>query len=361
MLKLTTPIGMIMLVLLASGCSNSDKSSVTEFVPSQQGAAKTDPIEVELATATQGAFPQQILATGKVVAARQAELAMQVSGYLLELKVKPGQQIQRGDLVAQIDDAELQVTLEGARINLAQAQEQEADLIQQMGGTPGEDSTLSTAMRQTIRTRAKLDQAELDLKSAQQKLTKSKLTAPFSGTVADVKVQAFQNIGLGEVICRLMDPTSFSVDFKLLEGSALKVKTGQPVEVRFPSTSKSLRARITFIDPIVNEQGLVHLQAKITSSTTNLRLFEGQSVEIAIEEPVSDQVIIPKSALVLRSGREVVFSYDTQSQLAKWNYVEVAFENDAYIAIREGIEPGIQVIIDGNLNLSHDAEVVVRD
>ena len=61
----------------------------------------------------------------------------------------------------------------------------------------------------------------------------------------------------------------------------------------------------------------------------------------------------------MRSGREVVFIYDEQEELAKWKYVTVAHENDTEIAIIEGLEAGQLAIIEGNLNLDHDAEVLI--
>ncbi|HMQ89732.1 MAG TPA: hypothetical protein PKB07_19175, partial [Flavilitoribacter sp.] len=57
--------------------------------------------------------------------------------------------------------------------------------------------------------------------------------------------------------------------------------------------------------------------------------------------------------------REVVFTYDEKSGLAKWNYVKVSYRNDDSAAISEGLEPGMSVIWEGNLNLDHDAVIKV--
>jgi hypothetical protein len=51
--------------------------------------------------------------------------------------------------------------------------------------------------------------------------------------------------------------------------------------------------------------------------------------------------------------------YDETEKLAKWKYVTVAYENDSEIAITEGLEVGQLAIIEGNLNLDHDAEVLI--
>jgi membrane fusion protein (multidrug efflux system) len=48
-----------------------------------------------------------------------------------------------------------------------------------------------------------------------------------------------------------------------------------------------------------------------------------------------------------------------QQGLAKWHYVDVEDENDQFIAIRSGIEPGDTVIVDGHYTLAHDARIRV--
>ncbi|MCP3930198.1 MAG: hypothetical protein GY705_13985 [Bacteroidetes bacterium] len=54
-----------------------------------------------------------------------------------------------------------------------------------------------------------------------------------------------------------------------------------------------------------------------------------------------------------------MFTADTISSLSKWNYVTIAYENSTYIAISEGLSAGQFIIIDGNLNLDHDAEIQI--
>ena len=59
----------------------------------------------------------------------------------------------------------------------------------------------------------------------------------------------------------------------------------------------------------------------------------------------------------MRDQRPLVFV--AQQGLAKWHYVDVEDENDQFIAIRSGIEPGDTVIVDGHYTLAHDARIRV--
>ena len=94
-------------------------------------------------------------------------------------------------------------------------------------------------------------------------------------------------------------------------------------------------------------------KARIARPDRNL--FEGMNVRVVIERRLPNQIVIPKSAVVERSGRKVVFT--VEDGLAKWHYVTVAHENDEEVAIGEGLRAGERVIVSGNLNLGHDAPV----
>ena len=82
------------------------------------------------------------------------------------------------------------------------------------------------------------------------------------------------------------------------------------------------------------------------------------NARIIIEKTLLNQLVVPKSAVVERSGRKVVFAYE--NGLAKWNYVSIAHENETSVVISEGLKAGAFVIIEGNLNLGHDAKVEIK-
>ena len=194
---------------------------------------------------------------------------------------------------------------------------------------------------------------------ANANLARTKLYAPFSGILSEVQIQEGQQVNAGTPLATLMAPSSYRVRLQVLEQDAVALKTGQPViilPVALPDVA--LTGRIRTILPAVNKEGLVDVLADFIQRHD--KLLSGMKVQVRIEQRLPDQLIIPKEALVLRSGKQVVFTYDEASGLAKWNYVEVAHENDRWLAIRDGLKPGDQVIISNNANLAHDAEVDVR-
>ncbi|TXF87702.1 hypothetical protein FUA23_17990 [Neolewinella aurantiaca] len=85
------------------------------------------------------------------------------------------------------------------------------------------------------------------------------------------------------------------------------------------------------------------------------------NVNVTLETLAPSAVLLPKSAVVERSGRTLVFAYDAESSRAKWQYVTVGFENDELVAITEGVEAGQEVIVSGGFTLDHDSLVRVEE
>jgi len=83
------------------------------------------------------------------------------------------------------------------------------------------------------------------------------------------------------------------------------------------------------------------------------------NVQVTVEEVLPACLSVPRNAVVLRQGRQVVFTF--HNGLALWNYVETGPENSRRIVITAGLEEGMEVIVSGNLNLAHETPVVRRN
>lgn len=109
---------------------------------------------------------------------------------------------------------------------------------------------------------------------------------------------------------------------------------------------------ITEINPIVGKGGSVQIKASIDGKG---KLYEGMNLKVIIKRPISQQLVIPKSAVVLRSGRQVVFSYSNGRAI--WNYVKTNLENSSEYTIVDGLQEEMDIIISGNESLAHETEV----
>ena len=79
------------------------------------------------------------------------------------------------------------------------------------------------------------------------------------------------------------------------------------------------------------------------------------NVKVKVERMLNKQILVPKSALVKRTIRDVNFKLENGK--SSWVYVEVGQEKSDSFIVTEGIHEEDSVIYDGNINLAHDAIV----
>ncbi|MEQ8704317.1 MAG: efflux RND transporter periplasmic adaptor subunit [Phaeodactylibacter sp.] len=310
-------------------------------------------------------FAIQVFSSGTLTATRQADIQAQVSGSLQELFAREGQRFKKGAALAVLDSTALVLELEKANLQLKEAVYNKDDQLVMQGGTWGVDTSVNAETLDNILIRSGLSNARHTIKKLKYKWSQMVIRAPFDGIVADVAVKPFKQLTGQTTICRLIDPESFVAAFQLLERDAMDISIGQGVSLSpVANPGLQLKAQISRINPVVSSSGLVRIQAKISARDIQTHadiLWEGMKMNVVIEKRIPGQLVVPKSALVLRSGREVVFVYDEAEKRAKWKYVSFAYENESEVAITEGLQPGELVITEGNLNLDHDAEVVLAD
>lgn len=317
-------------------------------------------IPVVLATATIQNFSIPVFSNGTLVAARKVKLSMPTGGTLLEFPCRPGQRLKAGDLIARLDDVDLKYQIAKQETQLALATEEKNDRLFTQGGRRGVDSSVTSETLNYIQLSTGYRQATAELAYLRHQLTLTALYAPYAATVTEVLVQPGQRINSGQELLHIVDPLSLQVQFKVLENEAVLLSPGVPVWVA-PIALPGVRlpAQVKTVIPVVSNEGLVEIIA--TLSQRHTALMEGMTVQVTIDRLIPRQLTVPKEARVLRSGRDVIFTYDAPSGLAKWNYVTVAHENDRFLAISEGLKAGDQVIIEGNANLAHDAEVETKN
>ena len=224
------------------------------------------------------------------------------------------------------------------------------------GYEPDDTAAVPDRFLRIARVKSGLADARASLQQARNELKSSSLHAPFSGVVANIEKNEHDRIGAGEDFCTLIDNRSFHVKFSVLESELDQIELQQDILVK-PLAGGSYRGYIDQINPVVDKNGLVTVRGLVKNPNGNL--MEGMNVEVEIKNEFPDRLVIPKSAMVLRQNKEVVFTLKNDS-IATWNYVKTGMENSSNYTITEGIEPGDTIITSGNINLAHESIVKIQ-
>ena len=360
-------------LLLLHGCGAKDAGTGTETAAVAPVKAEPSAAEIPLVTlhtATTGRLPLRRRATGKLRARREVIVKSRAGGEVTAAPTE-GTYYKEGELLLATDPRPLELARDRAQAELEAAAFRERDLLLRLSTNlpPGDTTAITDLARANIHIQSGLPTAEVALAEAEFQLSLAQLPAPFSGRAADVKVQAGGRVGPGEEVCTLTDPNSLEVEFSLLESELAALSDKTKVWVTLPNSSSSpqgegsgtppLAAGGLILNPKVGPGGLLRARARLRNYG-KARLYPGMNVDVTLETRAPSAVLLPKSAVVERSSRTLVFAYDAESSRAKWLYVTVGYENDELVAVTEGVEAGQEIIVAGGFTLDHDANVRIE-
>lgn len=335
----------------SAGGSESDTDSVATVLPSRIPEVKTITIEPKV-------FSHEIVSNGNVSAHDFADLSFAGSDAVIDkIHVKNGDHVRKGQPIASLDRFKLENQLSQNKNDLEKARLELADVLIGQGYDPDKADQVPADVMKLARLRSGLDQAETVLANTTRDLANTTLTAPFDGVVANLFQKAHNKPSASEPFCRIIASGQMDVEFPVLESELPIIKPGDEVKVGAFASTETYPGRVTEINPLVDKDGLVKVRASVSGAKN---LYDGMNVKVSLFRAIDKQLVVPKSAVVLRTGKQVIFTLSGDKAI--WNYVHTGLENMNECVVLDGLEPGMEVIYDGNVNLAHEAPVkLVRD
>jgi len=352
-MKINYKIFSVVLVLLFISCSNNDKNN-NENRKKSGTSVETQNVEVVPISLT--TFKKQIITNGKLSAIQKADIYFRTQGIIENIFVKNGDKILKGDTIAVLENKLQKLEIASAYDQLNDAGIELNSLLLGYGGKKNDPVSVPENIYENLKIQSGYNRAFNNINIAKLNFSNTCLIAPFNGVIANVTAKEKNLIKTSEPFCTLINSNKFEAGCTAIESEIPFLKTRQTVRViTLADKNKIIKGKIIEINPQVDKNGLIKIKAIINNHTQNL--YDGMNVKVIIETPIKDQIVIPKEALVLRSNREVVFTYE--NGMAKWNYVNIAYENSTHYAISEGLKENDTIIVKGNINLAHDAKVEI--
>lgn len=286
-------------------------------------ALGSEPLEVVVARPQHGPVVERIqtVALGRVSARREltlrAELATRVAGVARRV----GDRVQAGETLLELDPAPLEQELRAAEQTLASARAAELEAALRADLSRKRERRLE-ALSGTAITAAEQESRRFERKIAEQsalaatarsgeqrarvnalrhELERTKLRAPFDGTVLSVWAEESQSLQPAAPLVTLADVSALHVRAELDEADAERVKLGMQVELTFEgSEGPPLRRPITAVDPSItsNEQGrrVVRIEVDLPANS-GLLVGRGAQVDVIVAES-QRALVVPPTALL---------------------------------------------------------------
>ena len=316
--------------------------------------------EVEVVTLRRVSFPMQLVANGKLSAAQRSSLYFRESGQIVDLPVQNGSSVARGAVIARLDDEEQRMALESARIDLERTRLEYLDVLAGLGWAVSDSASVPADVREIAGIRSGYSASRNAYTRAQRALEGTVLRAPFSGKVADLTLKKWDRTG-SEPLCTLIADGTYDVTFSALESEYGFLQRGQRVSVSPFGGERSFSGQIRQINPTVDRNGQIAVTATIPGAAG---LLDGMNVKVTVDRNLPAQLVVPKSAVVIRDGLEVLFRH--RNGKAEWVYVHTLNANSESFSVTANTDRGAtlnegdEIIVSGNLNLADGSTVIVK-
>jgi RND family efflux transporter MFP subunit len=348
-MKVKFQIALLIFISLVFSCKPKTAENLEEMA---RRSSRPEAVLVKTVKLEPSTFYHELISNGKAYSSEKAVIPFEVNGIIKEIYIQNGQKVKAGDLLAVIEDFDYKVKLTQAKQGLEKAEINFKDDLLSNFSTP--DSTvLSPAKIKISRIRSGLNDAITALTVAEYNYNNTRIYAPISGIVANLEAKQWNPSQDYKNLCTVIFDEVMEVEFPVIESEYSFINNSMPVGiVPFINDNALISGRITEINPQVDENGMVKVKAQFQN---NGRLIDGMNVKVVIRKPVPGRLVVPKEALVIRQGKDVIFV--RQDSLAIWKYVTVEFENSTSLSIKEGLAAGDLVIISGNINLAHETTI----
>ena len=313
-----------------------------------RSAGMSTPIEVFI---TKSETIENILRTsGSILPNEVIELKTEIPGRVIEFNFREGTHVAKGTVLVRIDDTDLRAELRKYEAQLRIAQEDEArkkELLALKGiSQEVYDQALSTLEEL---------QANIDLVNSQ--IRKSKIIAPFSGTIGLRYISEGAFISSGDKIATLVQNDPVRIEFNVPEKYASLIHSPMDAEFTIAGSKSTYTASVFAFEPMIDETSRT-LKVHARTTNTDGKLIPGSYAELTINlEEIKNAVMVPTQVIIPTLNRQNVFV--VKANQVVFTQVTTGIQTDKMIQISEGLVAGDTIAMTGILALKDNMPVTV--
>lgn len=360
------------------------------------GGTSVPRVEVATARPAPTAGSATVLnASGYVEPRRKATVSAKITGKVIEVLVDEGMVVEKGQVLARLDDADARKRYEAIRaerdvaraaireleVNLADAERtlRRTTELRDDGVASIQDLDSATAAVDALRAkltvaRTSLDAAEAQLAVSAQDLENYTVRAPFAGIAVSKDAQpgemvspvsaggGFTRTGISTIV----DMDSLEIEVDVNESHIAKVRPGQPADAVLDAYPDwHIPATVRTVIPTADRQKAT-VKVRLTFDQLDPRILPDMGVKVSFRELVDEtaatvvaaQSLVPQAAVLEINGQSVV--YVVEDDTLDRRAVNLGREMGGDVEIMAGVTPGERVVVASSESLADGQLVKVK-
>jgi RND family efflux transporter MFP subunit len=336
----------------------------------QQGGQRL-PMTVEMASVKRADMSSEVTVVGNLVGRATVEAGPKVAGRLETVSVRMGDRVNRGQVIAKVEDRELQEQVKQAKasydVSAATIRQREADLrlaqtnldrsrnLFERELIPKQtfddtDARYQAAVAQLDLARAQYAQTQARLDELKINLSNTIITSPVSGFVAKRVLDPGGWVTPNTAFISVVDIGVVRLVANIVEKDIRRITQDLPASVEVDAyPGEKFTGRVAHIAPVLDPATRTG-QIEIDIANPDFRLKPGMYAKVAFTvDKKENALVIPTEALVDLGGNRGVFMANKgeQGQVANFKKIDVGIVNQTLAEVTSGLTEGENIVTTG--------------
>jgi RND family efflux transporter MFP subunit len=338
------------------------------------------PMTVELASVKRADMAEKITVVGNLIGEATVEAVPKVAGRVETISVRLGDRVRRGQMLAKIEDRELQEQVRQAQasyeVSAATIRQREADLRFAQTNLDRSRNLFDRQLipRQTFddaEARYQASAAQVDLAKAQHQQSMARLdelkinlantviTSPVNGFVGKRTLDPGAWVTPNSALLSVVDISTVRMVANVVEKDLRRISAGHRATVAvdaFPGEEFS--GRVARVSPVLDPATRT-AQIEVEIDNANFRLKPGMyaRVDFTVERR-ENTLVVPANALVDVEGRHGVFR-PAEGDVAKFHEIQVGLTSDQLVEVASGLAEGDRIVTTGAAALREGDKIIL--
>jgi membrane fusion protein (multidrug efflux system) len=338
---LTSAVAVILMAAVP-GCSKSGGPG---------GGFSMPPMPAEVAEVSVRTVEEKFQAVGNIEAEEVATVVAEIDGIVTAVPYAEGSLLNKGDLIALLDDSQLSAEVSRTDALLAQSTatyERVKAIVAQGAGSPQDLDDASAAMKV----------ADANLSMAKARFAKTRITAPFSGFAGSRRVSVGSFIRTGQAVTDIANIDRIRVIFSAPERMISSIRKGAAVTVSTTAyPGYSLSGKIIVIEPVVDP---VTRSARIVAELPNRERKFRSGMSADVTATISSRpgaLTIPNESIFASGDQSFVYAVNADSTVSR-TPVSLGTRTADAVEVLDGLKTGMKVVTAGHQKLFEGAKIM---
>ena len=317
-------------------------SSDQPEAPIQRGESGRQELEVSATVLMPQTLNNLFRITGVLLPDEEVDLTFESPGKITQINFREGTFVEKGTLLAKVNDEPLQAELRKLEAQLPLAEDR---LYRQQ--TLLEKDAISQETYQSVFTQLETLKADIELVKA--RIRQTELRAPFSGIIGLRQVSEGAYASPTVVVTTLTKISPLKIEFSITQNFVNLIRPGSEIEFTVENDLEVYNASVYAVEPRLDEQTF-SLFARARYDNADGKIKPGQSASIRIKlDQIDDAIVIPSIATVKEMGRDITYVYE--SGKAKEVEIVTGMRTASSVEVVSGLAAGDTLLTTGVMQL----------